>query len=62
LLPEADLFDTMLLPDLQRVVFEPGQQVRHSPGHSRVDAEFVDHLDGGLFDGMKVRIWCSGGS
>lgn len=42
-LPEADLFDPMFLPDAQGVVLEAGEEIGHAAGDGGVDAEFVDH-------------------
>ena len=55
-LPEADLLDPMLLPDLQRVVLETREQVWHPAWEGGVDSELVDHLDGGLGGFNKVSL------
>lgn len=42
--PKPDLLDPVLLPQLERVVLEAGQEVRHASRHGGVDAHFVNHL------------------
>ena len=49
--PEADLLDTVLLPDLECVVLEAGEEVWHPAGDGRVDSHLVEHgcgFDGGV--------------
>lgn len=38
----------MLLPNPERVVLEPREQVRHTAWDGGVDAQLVDHFDASL--------------
>ena len=43
LLPEADLLDPVLLPDLESVILEAGEEVGHAAGDGGVNSHFVEH-------------------